>query len=78
MLEEDSTPPTKQNTYPHRKLDRMSTVIKLLPALQHLNIRILDKEQLEKITDQLVDDIEKLDCLEIPFSSVLLSEFSFK
>lgn len=53
----------------------MSTVIKLLPALQHLNIRILDKEQLEKITDQLVDDIEKLDCLEIPFSSVLLSEF---
>lgn len=50
-------------------------MIKLLPALQHLNIRILDKEQLEKITDELVEDLPKLDCLEIPFSSVLLSGF---
>lgn len=55
----------------------MATVIKLLPSLQHLNIRILDKEQLEKITDELVEDIEKLDCLEIPFSSVLLSGLYF-
>ena len=55
----------------------MATVIKLLPSLQHLNIRILDKEQLEKITDELVEDIEKLDCLEIPFSSVLLSGLDF-
>lgn len=57
------------------KLDGLAKMLKLLPSLQHLNIRILDKEQLEKITDALVEDIESLECLELPFSSVLLSKF---
>lgn len=57
------------------KLDGLAKMLKLLPSLRHLNIRILDKEQLEKITDELVEDIETLDCLELPFSSVLLSKY---
>lgn len=51
--------------------DYLGSVVRQLPALQHVCIRLLDTEQLDRLCGQLVEALPSLSCLELPFSSAL-------